>query len=198
MAEQSGETISGKLVAGLPIAPFEKRVKAVLWDCLFFMFGLAAAGLLAMAAVITGVLILGVTVGEVTEDTVYPDPAIIVPFGLAVLIMVLAPYIYFIHVPAEYSGTPGMRLVGLRAVTIRGEQMNWKQAVVRALAMVVSIVPLCAGALWMFREPNRRTWHDLAVGTYVIEEVYIPKRLNLDAWDPLVEEDEEESTSNSP
>ena len=195
MSEQNGETITGKQVAGLPLAPIEKRVKAVLWDSLFFMFGLAAAGLLAMAAVITGVLILGVTVGEVTEDTVYPEPAIIVPFGLAILIMVLAPYIYYVQVPAEYSGTPGMRLVGLRAVTIHGEQMNWRQAVTRALAMVVSIVPLGAGGLWMLREPNRRTWQDLAAGTYVIEEVYIPRRLNLDPWDPIEEEYDEESST---
>ena len=44
----------------------------------------------------------------------------------------------------------------------------------------------------MFREPNRRTWHDLAAGTFVIEDVYIPRRLNLDPWDPITEEEDEE------
>lgn len=192
MSTPSDETILGKQVAGLPLAPLEKRIKAALWDSLFFIFGLAAAAMLAVTAVITGVLILGVSVGEVTEDTVYPDAAIIVPFGLAILIIALAPYIYFIQVPAEYSGTAGMRLVGVRAITIDGEQMNWRQAAIRALAMLVSIAALCAGALWMFREPNRRTWHDLAAGTFVIEDVYIPKRLNLDPWDPITEEDDDD------
>lgn len=192
MSTPSDKTILGKQVAGLPLAPLEKRIKAALWDSLFFVFGLAAAAMLAVTAVITGVLILGVSVGEVTEDTVYPDAAIIVPFGLAILIIALAPYIYFIQVPAEYSGTAGMRLVGLRAVTIDGKQMNWRLAAIRALAMLVSIASLCAGALWMFREPNRRTWHDLAAGTFVIEDVYIPRRLNLDPWDPITEEEDEE------
>ena len=196
MSTPSDETILGKQVAGLPLAPLEKRIKAALWDSLFFIFGLAAAAMLAVTAVITGVLILGVSVGEVTEDTVYPDAAIIVPFGLAILIIALAPYIYFIQVPAEYSGTAGMRLVGVRAITIDGEQMNWRQAAVRALAMLVSIAALCAGALWMFREPNRRTWHDLAAGTFVIEDVYIPKRLNLDPWDPITEEDDNDPWSS--
>lgn len=196
MSTPSDETILGKQVAGLPLAPLEKRIKAALWDSLFFIFGLAAAAMLAVTAVITGVLILGVSVGEVTEDTVYPDAAIIVPFGLAILIIALAPYIYFIQVPAEYSGTAGMRLVGVRAITIDGEQMNWRQAAVRALAMLVSIAALCAGALWMFREPNRRTWHDLAAGTFVIEDVYIPKRLNLDPWDPITEEDDDDPWSS--
>lgn len=190
------DIVPGKQVAGLPLAPLEKRIKGALWDLLFFIFGLAAAAMLAVTAVITGVLILGVSVGEVTEDTVYPDAAIIVPFGLAIIIIALAPYIYFIQVPAEYSGTAGMRLVGLRAITIDGEQMNWRQAATRALAMLVSIAALCAGALWMFREPNRRTWHDLAAGTFVIEDVYIPRRLNLDPWDPIEEEDDEESFSS--
>lgn len=193
MSTPSEETITGKLVAGLPLAPYEKRIKAALWDMLFFVFGLAAAAMLAVTAVITGVLILGVSVGEVTEDTVYPDAAIIVPFGLAVLIVALAPYIYFIQVPAEYSGTAGMRLVGVRAVTSDGGPMNWRLAATRALAMVVSIAALCAGAFWMFRDPNRRTWQDIAAGTFVIEEVYIPKRLNLDPWDPIEEEDDESS-----
>lgn len=193
MSAPNPETITGLKVAGLPLAPLEKRIKAALWDMLFFVFGLAAAAMLAVTAVITGVLILGVSVGEVTEDTVYPDAAIIVPFGLAMLIIALAPYIYFIQVPAEYSGTAGMRLVGVRAVTIDGEKMNWRQAAVRALAMLGSIAALCAGAIWMFTEPNRRTWHDLAAGTYVIEEVYIPRRLNLDQWDPINEEEDESS-----
>ena len=190
MSNSNGETITGKLVAGLPLAPLEKRIKAALWDITFFIFGLAAAAMLAVTAVITGVLILGVSVGEVTEDTVYPDAALIVPFGLAILIIALAPYIYFIQVPAEYSGTAGMRLVGLRAVTITGDSMNWRQAATRALAMLVSVGALCAGGFWMFKEPNRRTWHDLAAGTFVIEEVYIPKRLNLDPWDPIKEEED--------
>lgn len=198
MSTPNGETIPGKQIAGLPLAPVEKRIKAALWDMLFFIFGLAAAAMLAVTAVITGVLILGVSVGEVTEDTVYPDAAIIVPFGLAIIIVALAPYIYFIQVPAEYSGTAGMRLVGVRAVTINGAQMNWRQAATRALAMLVSILALCAGALWMFTEPNRRTWHDMAAGTFVIEDVYIPKRLNLDPWDPIEEEDEESSSSSGP
>ncbi len=197
MSTPNDGTIPGKQIAGLPLAPLEKRIKAALWDLLFFVFGLAAAAMLAVTAVITGVLILGVSVGEVTEDTVYPDAAIIVPFGLAILIIALAPYIYFIQVPAEYSGTAGMRLVGVRAVTIDGEQMNWRQAATRALAMLVSIAALCAGALWMFREPNRRTWHDLAAGTFVIEDVYIPRRLNLDPWDPIEEEEELSSSGSS-
>ncbi len=196
MSAPTEQIVTGKQVAGLPLAPLEKRIKAALWDLLFFVFGLAAAAMLAVTAVITGVLILGVSVGEVTEDTVYPDAAIIVPFGLAILIIALAPYIYFVQVPAEYSGTAGMRLVGVRAITIDGKQMNWRLAATRALAMLVSIAALCAGALWMFREPNRRTWHDLAAGTFVIEDVYIPRRLNLDPWDPIEEEDEEEFSSS--
>ncbi len=195
MSASRGETIPGKQIAGLPLAPLEKRIKAALWDSFFFIFGLAAAAMLSVAAVITGVLILGVSVGEVTEDTVYPDAAIIVPFGLAILIIVLAPYIYFIQVPAEYSGTAGMRLVGLRAVSIEGEPMNWRQAATRALAMVASIAALCAGAIWMFTEPNRRTWHDMAAGTFVIEDVHIPRRLNLDPWDPIEEEEDTHSPS---
>ena len=139
MSTPNAETIPGKRIAGLPLAPLEKRIKAALWDLLFFVFGLAAAAMLAVTAVITGVLILGVSVGEVTEDTVYPDAAIIVPFGLAILIIALAPYIYFIQVPAEYSGTAGMRLVGVRAVTIDGKQMNWRLAAIRALAMLVPL-----------------------------------------------------------
>jgi uncharacterized RDD family membrane protein YckC len=198
VSEPKGETIPGKQIAGLPLAPFEKRIKAALWDMLFFMFGLAAAAMISVAAVITGVLILGVSVGEVTEDTVYPDAALIVPFGLAILILALAPFIYYVQVPADYSGTPGMRLVGLRAVNLDGEPMNWKQAATRALAMLVSIAALCAGALWMFNEPNRRTWQDLVAGTFVIEDVYIPKRLNLDQWDAFEEEEDDSPSSTYP
>ncbi len=71
--------------------------------------------------------------------------------------------------PEGRSGmTPGKRLVGIRVVSLRDDhRLGLPRAGLRWIVkyLVGGVLPV--SYLWYFRNPSRRTWHDLAAGTVV-------------------------------
>ena len=61
------------------------------------------------------------------------------------------------------------RALGLRVVNAHGQYPTWGQASGRFFAQILSALPLCLGYFWVLGE-QRRTWHDLLAGTYVIKQ----------------------------
>ena len=68
--------------------------------------------------------------------------------------------------------TPGGMVMGLRVVRLNEAPLSVLDAALRSLIAVVSFVPFGAGVFWILREPERQAWHDLAVGTVVVQ---VPK-----------------------
>jgi uncharacterized RDD family membrane protein YckC len=56
--------------------------------------------------------------------------------------------------------------------TDSGRPMTVTQATLRFFAAMLSFATLGLGYLWMYLNPARRTWSDLASGTHV---VHLPK-----------------------
>jgi uncharacterized RDD family membrane protein YckC len=59
--------------------------------------------------------------------------------------------------------------MSLRIVNEQGQNPTVSQAIVRVVVQIISGVVLFIGYLWALGT-ERRTWHDLAAGTYVIKE----------------------------
>ena len=60
----------------------------------------------------------------------------------------------------------GKRLVGIRVVNLRGqEQLGLARSALRWVVKYGVGGALPVSYLWYFRDPSRRTWHDLAAGT---------------------------------
>lgn len=86
--------------------------------------------------------------------------------------------IYFIAFWTWKGTTVGGIVMKLRIVKITGAPFEAADAIVRALAGVLSFVALGLGVLWILRSddlapdglPARQSWHDKAVGTFVIKE----------------------------
>ncbi len=65
--------------------------------------------------------------------------------------------------------TLGQAAVGIRvADATTGAPVSFGRAIVRTLAMVVSLVPLGLGFWWALVDRDRRTWHDLIARTTAI------------------------------
>lgn len=69
---------------------------------------------------------------------------------------------------SEGRRSPGKALVGIRVVDLHGDSLSVGQAFVRSLAYLPSSV-LNLGFAWVLANPARQGWHDLAVGSLVIE-----------------------------
>ena len=66
-------------------------------------------------------------------------------------------------------GTIGKRMVGAVVVTEARAQLNFRQALIRNISKIVSIVPLFIGGLWIAFSKKRQAWHDKIAKTYVIQ-----------------------------
>lgn len=80
----------------------------------------------------------------------------------------VAPWVY--HAAMECSAwraTLGKRALAIRVVDKGGGRLSFQRALVRHVAKLASILPLCAGIAWAWLDPSLRTWHDLLTGTVV-------------------------------
>jgi len=85
--------------------------------------------------------------------------------------------IYFIAFWAWRGTTVGGIVMKLKVIKTTGAPIEAADAIVRALAGVLSFVALGIGVLWILKQddlapdglPSRQGWHDKAVGTWVIK-----------------------------
>jgi uncharacterized RDD family membrane protein YckC len=66
------------------------------------------------------------------------------------------------------GATLGKYTVGLRCVDANGEPPGLGRALVRYIISFFSALVLFLGYFWVLWNPEKRTWHDLVAGTYVI------------------------------
>jgi pSer/pThr/pTyr-binding forkhead associated (FHA) protein/uncharacterized RDD family membrane protein YckC len=106
-----------------------------------------------------------------TRDSA-PDWAFRGVTALSLLLAVLANALYVMGGWAWRGRTPGKSLLGLTVVTrgeIGGRGIGWRAAVIRAIVLVLAGAPLGLGWIWAFFQKEKRAWHDLAAGTWVIK-----------------------------
>jgi uncharacterized RDD family membrane protein YckC len=78
--------------------------------------------------------------------------------------------IYYAGFQALHGQTPAKALLHLRVVDEVGRKPTLVKALLRALVLVISLVPLWSIPLFAtLFHPQRRGLHDLAAGTYVVE-----------------------------
>ena len=72
------------------------------------------------------------------------------------------------------KGTLGKRWLGIKVVDASGERLSFTRSSACNLARILSLLPFGLGLIWALFRRDRRTWHDLVAGTYVVR---------LQAWD---------------
>lgn len=144
--------------AGLP-----HRLLAVVVDTVLFAAGSA----------IPFAPLLGTFIAErylLAPDVITPslNTKAIIAGGCAAL-WVLYSWYYVVHGWARRGGTPGLRLCGLRLQDWRQTiPIGYPRALLRLLALGVTVATLGLGFLLVPFRRDRRALHDLLAGTYVV------------------------------
>lgn len=86
----------------------------------------------------------------------------------AVLFLLWA-IVYFVVFWCGTGETPGDRLMRIRVVTVDGDRLKPRWALVRCLGLVLSALLLFAGYLMILFDPRRRALHDRLARTVVVE-----------------------------
>jgi uncharacterized RDD family membrane protein YckC len=75
--------------------------------------------------------------------------------------------VYFFLFMLSASQTPGMKNQGLIVVSNDDQTLDPRQACLRGLGYLISILPVLLGFVWMLIDPEHLTWADKVSGTYV-------------------------------
>lgn len=86
--------------------------------------------------------------------------------AMAVLIVLLYGFLFTVVTGA----TPGLRLLGLRVISVYGDFPEWWRVMLRCLGFVVAGLLLGLGLVWVGFDREKRGLHDWVAGTYVIRD----------------------------
>jgi uncharacterized RDD family membrane protein YckC len=75
---------------------------------------------------------------------------------------------YFIVSWMRGGQTVGMKPWRLRVVSVDGESIALKRALLRFAVAFVSLAALGLGFLWCLLDSERRAWHDIVAGTLLV------------------------------
>jgi uncharacterized RDD family membrane protein YckC len=76
--------------------------------------------------------------------------------------------LYQLYFAGMAGQTLGMRLMGIRLISVRGGPPGPGRGLLRFVAFVPSVLPAGLGWLWALFDRERRALHDHLAGTYVI------------------------------
>ncbi|MFA5140779.1 MAG: RDD family protein [Elusimicrobiota bacterium] len=96
-------------------------------------------------------------------------PALINPHGMKWALLWMSLFLAY-QAWSSFGGrvSVGKRLMGLKVVTLDGRELGAGYAALRSIGYLPSCV--CgAGFLWMLLNRARQTWHDMIVGSLVVE-----------------------------
>ena len=75
---------------------------------------------------------------------------------------------YWIIFSFLFRNTLGYLMLGLNIVNKKGKNASRKQVMIRLLALVFSLLPVCVGFFLAFIDPKAQTWHDKIAKTFVV------------------------------
>lgn len=134
------------MISGLPVAGFWSRVGASVVDVVFLWV------VILLMAFSLGVIGVGIS-------------------SLGLLLVWAAPIVYYVWGWSSWSGgqTFGKRALNQRLIGANGQPLSKLRAFGRLLGACISGLPLGLGYLWAAWDPEKQTWHDKMVGSYVVK-----------------------------
>lgn len=142
----------------IKIAPPMKRLGAFVYDMMLIV---------SLLMVASGIM-LTLNDGEALDKSPY--------FALYQSALFVIVYCFLTYFWTRKGQTLGMLAWRLRVQTTEGERLSLGKCLVRYLVGILSLACFGAGFLWMFFNKQKRTWHDIASGSHVVE---LPKRAKI-------------------
>jgi uncharacterized RDD family membrane protein YckC len=130
------------------------------------------AGLLRRlgAMIYDGMIVLAIWLLTLFVGVAIHNGAVVGPFVQSVLFIEL--FAFFAYFWVSRGQTIGMLAWDLRIETDSGTALRPAQALLRFLGALLSLATLGVGYLWMYVDPDRRTWPDMLSNSRV---VHVPR-----------------------
>lgn len=144
---------------------FWARFAATLIDTLI----LSPFGIVGRIVLATGPKRIRACSGDPTQLCRVPAGSTWALWALISIAGLAAATLYYGMLEGRTGQTVGKRALGLKVVdTHTGAPIGVGRAIGRYFAKIISAIPCFLGYFWMLWDPNKQTWHDKIVGSYVI------------------------------
>lgn len=127
------------------------------------LFAIAYDGFLLIALLfITTALFTAFNQGNAIE----PGNVLYIPF---VVTLFLLTYFFFAWFWTHGGQTLGLKTWRCRVVSEDEKPVSWKQATIRFFVAILSIAAFGIGFIWSLFHQERKTWHDIASKTKIVD-----------------------------
>jgi uncharacterized RDD family membrane protein YckC len=123
-----------------------------------------SAGLTDFAIVAVVYILFMATTTLEMPDTLTVDKRVLGIYAVCYFAFVA---VYFFLFMLSASQTPGMKRHRLIVASKDDQTLDPRQACLRGLGYLISILPVLLGFVWMLIDPEHLTWADKVSGTYV-------------------------------
>ena len=86
-----------------------------------------------------------------------------------VLTLLSISYLYYAWFWTHGGQTLGLKTWRGRVIDINGGNISWKQAAIRYISSLLSIVVVGLGFIWSFINKEKKTWHDILSKSKIID-----------------------------
>jgi uncharacterized RDD family membrane protein YckC len=112
------------------------------------------------------------------------DPAILGPFRLSGLVVLVAFWAYLVVTTATTGGTLGKHALRIRVIGTDLDRPDWQTVLFReVVGRVIVMASAGVGYVWAAFDPRKQGWHDKIADTMVLRRVAV-----LEATDPWTED----------
>ena len=120
--------------------------------------------LLVLAVLLLGTFPWVLPRGRMPDDSLNPEP-----LGPLYQIYCLALIVgFFLLAWHRKQATLGMRAWRMKLISQDGSKPTMRQMLIRLVSAPIAWLPLAAGILWQYRDPEGLTWHDRWSGTRIV------------------------------
>jgi uncharacterized RDD family membrane protein YckC len=160
---------------GLVLAPMGRRMVAFAVDLALVYILITIILITVMIVALPGVMAqlwIASSQGQYTLPQMPPLPPVYQTLFTFIMYGTVALYMAGFH--WAHGKTPGKAILRLRVVNESGEKPGPSQAGMRALVLSLSLFFFFFPLIFAFLNPQRRAFHDLIAGTYVVEAATEP------------------------
>lgn len=154
-------------VPNLAVAPMGKRVLAFTLDLILSYILVVPVIVVLMFAYMPDLV---VNLAVASQLNPYSPPEISVKDEVILKLVYMAGVaLYMAGFHALHARTPGKSALRLRVVDQSGGTPGFTKSLLRALALIFSMILYFFPVAYAFIDPQRRAFHDFVAGTYVVE-----------------------------
>lgn len=139
-----------------PPASFIRRLCAMFYDALLALSFVLVFGFFSMVVVQSIFGIENVEAGSILAKSFF-------------IYVVFLCFVFYAWFWTHGGQTLGMRAWKIKLVQNSGASISWLQAFFRFCYALISWLPCGIGYLWMLIDKNKRTWHDKASQSHIID-----------------------------